>query len=399
MSVGAAVQRRLDRIQGLALMAGAGGLLISLGGALIAPRTFLPPYLVAYLFWVGLAVGCVALTMLHHLVGGTWGLLIRRPLEAGAMALMPMLVFFIPLLLGVHALYRWSDTSFVEHHEAVRQKLAYLNSTAWAARALGYFVFWLALAVVLNRLSVRQDSAKDTSPTQWAQWISGPGLALTFLTGTFAAIDWAMSLEPEWYSTIYSAMVIVGWGLETFAFIILVAAWLTDYEPMSGIATPTMFQDLGNLMLAFVMLWAYMSFSQFLIIWSGNLVEEIPWYLRRVRGGWQWVALALILFHFFVPFFLLLFRDMKLRPHNLMGVAGVILAVHVLNLAWLVLPAQYYDWRTTAIPWGSLLLVPVALIGIGGIWIWVFLWSLKGQSLIPLNSPEIKPWEEHQPGG
>src|SRR5579883_2145175 len=152
-------------------------------------------------------------------------------------------------------------------------------------------------------------------------------------------IDWGMSIEPDWYSTIYGAMLLTGHGLATFAVMIIIAVLLADVEPISAIATPNQFHDLGNLLLTFVMLWAYMSFSQYLVIWSGNLTEEIPWYLRRSRDGWRWVCGALMLFHFFVPFFLLLFRESKRDPRILGAIAAAILVMHFVDLVWLIIPA------------------------------------------------------------
>jgi hypothetical protein len=398
VSTVAAIQPRLDRAQGIALVVGLIGLLACAGIARFEPVTFYPAYLVAYLFWVGLALGCVSITMLHHLVGGTWGLPIRRLLEAGSVSLLPMLLLFIPIGLGLKTLYPWARPEVVAHEETLRHKAMYLNANAFYIRAAANFAIWMLFAFLLRRWSIQQDGTADRAPTRRLQRLSGPGLAIVFLTATFAAVDWAMSLEPAWYSTIYGAMVIVGWGLETFAFVVLVAILLSRYEPISRVATPGILSDLGNLMLAFVMLWAYMAFSQFLIVWCGNLVEEIPWYLRRTRGGWEWVALALILFHFFVPFFFLLFRETKLRSQALFGVATGVVIMHLIDLCWLVLPAQSEDPLRPALHWASFAIVSLATLGVGGVWVWFFLWGLKGKSLIPLNSPEFDASHEHKAG-
>jgi hypothetical protein len=197
-----------------------------------------------------------------------------------------------------------------------------------------------------------------------------------------------MSLEPKWASTIYGTMLVVGEALSTLAFMIAVAIMLATDRPMSEIATPARLHDLGNLLLAFVMLWAYMAFSQFLIIWSGNLAEEIPWYIRRTHGGWQWVALFLIGFHFFLPFFVLLFRESKRQSRLLFQVAWLVIVMHLVDLVWLIIPASA-DATSPRIPWGDLLLILAAVAGIGGIWVATFLWNLKGQPLIPLNVPNL----------
>lgn len=393
-----ALRPRLVRLQRLALIAGVVGLAACAVGVLAAPGWFYPAYLVAFLFWTGLAMGCVAITMLHHLTGGTWGQMIRRPLESGSTTLALMALLFLPIFPGLKTLYSWTDAEVIRQHATVAHKIAYLNPTAWLTRGIGYFIVWTVFGFLLRRWSARQDETEDYAPTLWCRQLSGPGLAIVFLTASFAAIDWGMSLEPEWYSTIYGPMLIVGWGLETFAFMVAAAILLKRYEPLPPGLMTDEFHDLGNLMLAFVMLWAYMSFSQYLIIWSGNLAEEIPWYLRRTRGGWQWAAAALIAFQFFAPFFFLLFRETKRKTELLLGVSILILMMQLLNLAWLVLPAGSRDSLHVVIPWGAVLMVPLAMAGVGGVWMAAFVAGLKDRSLIPLRDPDIDPAKEMKGG-
>ncbi len=388
---------RLDRIQSRALAAGGLGLFLSLAAWSLWPEQFLPSYLVAYAFWVGLALGCIGLTMLHHLVGGSWGLVVRRPMESGGMTLLPLALLFVPLALGLSRLYPWARPEEVAHDPQLQHKSLYLNVGFYLARTVGYFVIWLVLAFVLNRLSSDQDRRADHRPSGWLQWLSGPGLALLFLTGTFSAIDWLMSLEPHWSSTIYGSLVIVGEALATLAMMIAVVVFLSADQPMTEAATPDRLNDLGNLMLAFTMLWAYMSFMQYLIIWSGNLPEEIPWYLRRTRGGWQWVALALGLFHFFLPFFVLLFRESKRQSRLIVQVAILVLAMHWVDLIWLVVPASS-DPASPRIPWVELSLSLVAMLGIGGFCTAFFIGHLKDRPLIPLNDPHLNEVIEHAGG-
>jgi hypothetical protein len=387
-----------DRLQRRAWIVGGVGLALTWLPALIGPRTVLPCYLVAYLFWVGIALGCMALTMLHHLVGGTWGLPVRRPMEAGAMTLVPLAVLFLPMVLGMSWLYPWAGEE--ANDPKLRHKALFLSPSSFVIMAVIDFLIWIGFAYLLNRGSLQQDRTEDLGPTRRLQRLSGPGLAVVFLTTSFATISWIMSLEPHWYSTIYGAMVVVGWGLATFAAMLLIVSLLADDPAMAQVATPTRLQDIGNLMLAFVMLWAYMSFSQFLIIWSGNLVEEVPWYLRRARGFWEWVALALIVFHFFVPFFALLLRELKRNIVTLQWVAAAILVMRVMDLCWLVLPAFSAPSRPT-FPWAAILFVPLALAGVGGIWVAVFLGFLKDRPLVPLHDPAVlaaaEIEHEHQP--
>lgn len=362
-----------ERVQGLAPIVGGVALGVCLLLALLAPATILPPYLVAFVFWFGIALGCLGLLLLNNLVDSSWGQLVRRPLEAGAMAMLPMAALFLPLLIGATRLYPWAGPA-AANDALIQHKAAYLNVGAFAFRALLYFAFWIGLAVVLNRSARKLDRSNDEGTRRLLQTISGPCLLLVFLTATFAVIDWTMSLEPHWYSSLYGPMVIIGWGLATFATMILVTSRLTGLPQLAPFATANRWHDLGNLMLAFVMLWAYMSFAQFLIIYSGNLAEEIPWYLRRTRGGWQFVAIGLLLFQFFLPFFMLLARESKRRVESLVLIAGWILFMRLVDTVWLVLPALGSP-VSPHIPWLQLLLVPVTVVGVGGFCVWAFAWS------------------------
>lgn len=380
-----------------ALTAGVVGGALCLVAWFVSPQRFLASYLVGFLFWVGISVGCVAVLMLHRLVGGRWGFVVRAPAEAAAMTVPLMALLFLPIALGLHHLYRWADPSWVAAHASVQAKVKYLNVDFFLARNAGYFILWSLLAFLMARGSRSSEQGQAPYPGQWLQNLSGPGLALYFLTMTFALMDWGMSLEPDWFSTIYGAMLLVGQVLSTLATLIIVAAWLADTEPLPEVATPEGFNELGNLLLAFVMLWAYMSFSQYLISWSGNLTEEIPWYLRRSEGGWRPVAVVLIVFHFFAPFLLLLSRDRKRSAPALAAVAGTILAMRLVDDIWLVLPA-FKDLKHPASDPSVLeywSVVPV-MFGMGGFWVAVFLARLKTRPLVPRNDPLLAAvLEEH----
>jgi hypothetical protein len=391
-----ALTERLDQFQIRALVVGAIGLVVGLAAYVMGPVHFFPAYLVGYLFWLGISLGCVGLTMLHHLVGGSWGLVIRRPLESGAMNVLLLAVLFVPLAFGVHSLYPWARAGSTAHESGIEHS-AYLTESFFLIRAGLYFVVWIAMALILNGLSNRQDVNSDPAPSRWLQTLSGPGIVLLFLAGTFSAIDWGMSLDPKWTSTIYGVMLIIGDALATMALMIAVGSLLATNEPMSEVATPGRLNDLGNLLLAFVMLWAYMSFCQFLIIWSGNLTEEIPWYVRRTRGGWQWVALALILFHFFLPFLVLLFRENKRKTTMISRVALWILFMHWVDLVWLVVPAST-DPASPRILWIEVLLSAVMTVGVGGIWIAFYIHWLKRRPLVPLYDPNLIEALEHAGG-
>ena len=377
------VHPRLDRIQHRSLIAGGVGLGLCLGGAFLSPEQFFRSYLVAYLFWTGIALGSFAIVMLHHLTGGGWGFVIRRLLEAGTRTLPLMAVLFVPLLFGLPDLYVWARPAEVASDPILQHKSLYLNIPFFLIRTAGYFAIWIGVTYFLNKWSVEQDRTAEPLLTRRLQVLSGPGLVLYGLTATFASIDWAMSLEPHWLSTIYGVMFIVGQVLATLALMIPMALLLADREPLSNVVSPAYLVDLGNFLLAFVMLWAYMAFSQYIVIWSGNLPEEIPWYLHRTTGGWQWIALFLIIFHFAVPFLLLLSRVTKRSVQMLSAVAAALIVARFVDLFWLVVPAFHHTG--VHIHWMDL----VAPIGIGGIWMWFFIWQVKARSLLPLYDPRL----------
>jgi hypothetical protein len=334
-------------------------------------------------------VGSLTLLMLHHLVGGAWGFAIRRPLEAATMTLPLMALLFIPIALGATRIYEWANLDAVKASEVLKLKAGFLNVPFWLGRSVFYLALWNGLAFLIRRNSVAQDATESPAPTRRNQVISAPGLVATFLSVTFAAIDWMMSIEPEWYSTIYGVMILVGWGLSAMCTVIITASWLARVKPLSEAAGATAFHDLGNLTLAFVMLWAYMSFSQYLIIWSGNLAEEVPWYLKRSYAGWRYVALALMVFHFFVPFFGLLVRENKREPARLWWIAAALLGMQLVNDTWLVVPA-YHGGQAMML----LSLVP-AVVGVGGLWLWLYLRNLTSRSLLPRHDPLLAETQAH----
>jgi len=374
---------RLQRVERPALIVGAVGILLSLFGAAIARDQFFRSWLLSYLFWFAIALGALPLVMLHHLVGGKWGFATRRILESVTRTLPLMTILFVPVIFGIHSLYEWSHDDAVAQDIILQHKSPYLNTPFFIARAAFYFAAWLLMGWFLNRWSKQQDSTRDGSFAKRFQRLSAPGLIIYALTITFASTDWVMSLEPHWFSTIYGMMFMVGQALTTLAFVIAVLALLADTPPISDFLEPEIFNDLGNLLFAFIMLWAYLSFSQYLIIWSGNLPEEIPWYLRRSRGGWQWIAVALALFHFAIPFFLLLIRRNKRRRQVISGIAIAVVVMRLVDLMWLVVPAHE---PTVHVHWLDL----ATLAGIGGLWVAGFSKQLRKQSLLPLGDPEFQ---------
>jgi hypothetical protein len=365
------------------LMAGGAGLAVSLVGLFFNPAQFLQSYLMAYMFVLGIALGCLALGMVHQLSGGAWGVVIRRPIGAAARTLPLLTLLFLPIALGMRHLYVWTDASLVAHDEVLQHKHVYLNVPFFLIRAAIYFAVWNALSYFLNAWSLEQDETGDPRIARRMQRLSAGGLLAYGLTITFASFDWLMSLEPHWFSTIYGVLILGGQGLSALAFLIAVLVWLSRRPPLDDIIAPEHFHDLGNLMLAFVMLWAYFAFSQYLIIWSGNLPEEIAWYLHRLQTGWRFVGLSLVLFHFVAPFCLLLSRAVKRQAQMIVKVALAVLIVRLIDLFWLIAP----EFHTAGV-WVSWLDVVLPL-SLTAIWLGYFVWQLRGRAILPMHDPQF----------
>jgi hypothetical protein len=378
-----------DRIQTLALIAGGVGLLAWLLALAFQPTQFFASYLVAYVFWAGIALGCLALLMVQYLTGGLWAVASRRVFESGAWTLLPLGVLFLPFAFGMAYLYPWANPATFDPQVSgydgklatlLQHKAAYLNVAAFWIRTVLYFAVWLGCTFLLLRWSIQQES--DRGVNTLCQRLSAIGLVFYGLTVTLAAVDWTMSLEPSWYSTIYPVLFGVSQLLSAFAFTVALIMLLSDRPPFAQLLTIKLSRDLGSLLFAFLMLWAYMSISQLLLIWSGNLREEIPWYLRRSRDGWQWVAGALAVFHFALPFFLLLFRSVKQNPRIMIAVAGLILAMQALDIFWWVEPA--FSHTGYAPFW---LFDLAAWVGLGGVWLALFLHQLRRRLQMPGSFP------------
>jgi hypothetical protein len=367
------------------LIVGVAGALLCVIGAVTSLDQFLRGYLIAYILWLGLSLGCLALLMLQYLSGGLWGLVIRRVLEAACKCLPLMFVLFLPILFGRHHLYAWmSDPALTARNSW------YLHTSGfggWIARWILYFVIWGWFAFTLIRRGDQQDRPLPPGVSLRFQGLSGLGLVLYSLTVSFAVVDWVMSLDPQWGSTIYGLIFIAGQGLSALAFGVVMLTVFTRYSPYREIVKPMQFHDIGKLMLAFVMLFAYFSFSQWLIIWAGNLPDEIGWYLHRIRGGWGVVALIIILFHFALPFALLLSRERKRAGSRLIGLAIFLIFMRLVDIYWYVVPNFAHEHEHEHFylsPWYI-----VAPIAVGGLWLTYFFYNLRQRPLLPLYEPQI----------
>ena len=386
----------LGRLQQRALIVGVIGLIAGGIGAAMNLDQFFMSWLIGFLFCLSLSLGCLALLMLQHISGGQWGMVGRRVFEAGSRMLPIVALLFVPLLFGLPKVFVWAQPEAVAGSHVVQMKTAYLNVSFFVIRAVIYFLFWMLLVVLLNRWSAAQDNGEGITKHDSVRYrkVSAPGLLFLVITVTFASVDWVMSLEPEWFSTIFGLLTIAGYGLTGIAFTIVVLAAIDRDRPAGSLLTPRHFHDFGKLLLAFTMLWAYLSFSQFLIIWSGNLPEEIPWYIARIRGSWGAVAILLVVGHFFLPFALLLSADIKKRSGLLAKVAIFILVMRLIDLIWYVAPAFRHmapegaggthsvipmHWMDIAIP-----------VGLTGLWVFLFVRQLRTRSLFPMNDPYLK---------
>ena len=370
-----------NRYARLFLIVGIIALVLSLLGAVFTPQQFFQSYLFAYVFWIGLAIGCLAVLMMQYVTGGAWGIILRRVLESATRTLPLLLLLFVPLLFGLHRLYSWTHADVVAANPLVQHKHAFLNLPFFLIRAAVYFICWIVFSVLLNRWSREQDENGEPRTAWWLEHISGPGMFVLALTLTLAMIDWVMTIEPEWYSTIYPVIYMTGDVLAALAFGVGIILLLSRSAPFVYVMRDKHWRDLGNLLLTFVMLWAYCAFSQYLLIWSGNLREEIKWYLPRKAGGWGWIALALILFHFFIPFFLLLSRDVKEHRYMVLTVVVILLVLRFVDIYWFVAPAFSpfhftISWLDFVIP-----------IGMGGVWLAFFTMQLAKRPLLPLHDP------------
>jgi hypothetical protein len=376
----------VSRLQQRALIVGVVGLAAAALGAFTDTGQFFRSWLIGFLFCLGLALGSLGLLMLQHMSGGQWGLVARRVFEAASRTLPVVALMFIPLLFGLDELFLWARPETVHGDPVLTAKAPYLNVRFFVTRAVVYFLIWLACSALLNRWSAEQDRGVAVTPADSVRFraVSAPGLLAYVITMTFASVDWIMSLDPHWYSTIFGLLTVAGQGLVSLAFAIAVLAMIVPSGALGDWVGARHFHDLGKLLLAFVMLWAYLAFSQFLIIWSGNLPEEIPWYLERMRGGWGVLALLLLVGHFALPFALLLSRDLKRHAGLLAKVAIVIIVMRLVDLIWLVAPTARHHgfpvhWMDVAIPAGLI-----------GVWLFVFARQLRSRTVLPLNDPYFK---------
>ena len=368
-------------IQQRSLIIGAVFTVIVVAGIFMWPAVVYPAYLIAFMSWLGVTLGSLALIMLQHMTGGAWGLVGRRVWEAATRTLPLNFVAFIPVAFGIPYLYDWAKPAILAKDPHLREFThSYLNATGFVYRGILYFAIWAFLIYLLNRWSVEQDS-HDFDTLRFRK-LSAPGLILYAFSISFAVVDWVMSLQARWISTIYGMIFMVGQALSALCFLLVIEAIFSKRKPMSEYLHETEVHDHSKLTLTFIMLWAYFSFSQFLIIWAGNLPEEITWYFRRLHNGWEYVGLFLAAFHFAVPFAILLGRHFKRHTRTMVWIAVWLMVMRLVDVWWHVDPVFYQSISISGLAWAV-----ICAIAIGGLWLAYFFRNLRSLPMLPLLAP------------
>lgn len=380
----------VERISGVI---GGLGLLLCVAGYFANPAQFFNSYLFAFIYWSGFAIGGLGLLLLNNVVGGKWGVTARRFLEAEMRTLWLILLFAIVLLLGLKYLYPWTHPDLVATNVYLNSKQKYLNIPFFIVRVAIYFAVWLFWGTRVNRMSDRQDETGDAGIAERMRAFSAPGLLIFVLTTTFAYIDWVLSTDPQFYSTVYGAMILIGDVLQTLALTLVTMILVSKGDRFGGRINAKILHDLGNLMFAFTIFWTYLSASQLIIIWPANLPQEIVWYLDRTNGAWRLLAIAIALSMFAIPFLALLSQARKRDPRRLMRVAIWLLVARAIDVFWIVAPTFRNTSSSSllhtspgfAIYWTDF----AAFLGIGGIWLYVFIGQLRRRPLLPLRDPRV----------
>ncbi len=381
----------VNRVQSIGFVVGGVALLLAIVGAVTSAEKFYHAYLYSYMWVLGMTLGSLGLLMLQHLTGGNWGIVIRRPLEAASRNIWLVAVMFIPVVLGMNHLYSgngeelgWLNSPKTGEHALSPFQQNYLTRGGYLTRAVIYFIVWFGLVWIFNAWSKQQDTDRDDRALRRRiKLFAGPGIILYILALTFAAIDWVMSLSPHWASTIYGFIFVGGQAITAMALIIITVVMLSKSEPYSTMLKKRYLHDLGKLLFAFNMLWAYFAFSQLLIIWSGNQPEEITFYRTRLYGQWGVVAVIVLLFSFAIPFLLLLSRDIKRNTSLIWKVALWMILMRLVDLYWMTRP----EFTSSAWPTWIDIVVPVALVSL---WLGFFAMNLKQRPLLPLGDPKLE---------
>lgn len=366
------------------LMLGGLGLVLTLVGYFVDHEQFFFSYLTAFAYWTTLGLGALFFSMLHHLTGAVWSVVLRRMMETVASVLPVMLIFFLPIIFGMHSLYHWSHADVVAHDPILAQKAGYLNPTFFIIRAVVFFGIWFLVARGLYRTSLAQDNGHTDAMQAKMRKLSAGGMVLYAFTVSFAAFDWLMSLDPHWYSTIFGVYIFSGGFLAILAFLVIFTNWLLKRDVLSGVVTIEHHHDLGRLLFAFTVWWAYIAASQYFLIWYGNLPEETHWFLDRWVGSWRPWSMFIIAFHFAIPFFVLVFRASKRSRPVLISMAVLFLIMHWADLYWVIMPTLHKTG--VHLSWMDF----TSWIGIGGIYLGLFWKRFTAHPMVPAGDPNLK---------
>ncbi|MFV0387359.1 MAG: hypothetical protein ACK5NT_01280 [Pyrinomonadaceae bacterium] len=394
----------LDKLQSVSIILGVIGLIVCAIGFSVSTESALRGWLLGFIFWAGIGFGGLGILLLQYLTGGAWGVMIRRISEASSRTIPLLAIIFAPIGIGVYYLYDFANL-FGHDDVMINMRGWYSDPKWWLVRSVLYFILFSVMAYLLNKWSMEQDQSSTYEDSAkclgTATAFSGPTLVFFVLTVTFATVDWTMMLEPHWFSTIWGFLFVAGWGLSGFCFSVAIMAFLSDKMPMENVYGKRHFHDIGKLMLALVMVWAYFNFSQYLIIWSGNLTEETPYFLVRSKGIWGTIGIFLILFHFAFPFLILLMQDFKRKARLLAAMAIFLLFMRLVDMYYIIGPSPRVgevSQHLLAMPFRFSIYDIAGPIAVGGIWMWVFLRELKSRPLVPINDPFLQNAIEHGKG-
>jgi hypothetical protein len=392
MTPAGTIPRELLRLQRPGLVAAAVGIVLMIVGLFVTSQSFFRAYLFAWLFCLGVSLGCLAIVMLSFLVNGDWGWLVRRFAEAAAMNLPVLAVLFIPIVLGRAQLFPWAHEEWVRSDHVLHHRAAYMNTTFFFIRAIVYFAIWIGLAFSLRAMSLGYDRTGDVSYLHRAQRISAAGLVLYVLTMTLAAVDWIMTRDPHWFSHAIGFIVVIGQAASGMAFVTLLLTRVSGRDPIAPVIEARMLNDLGNLLLTLVILFTYVSFAQFLVLWMGNIRDDVSFFVDRGfnathPNAWRWVAALLIVFHFFLPFFILLGRENKRQARTLGSIAALLLIMRVVDVYFWIAPTGLHAPSVEYAPGTPTWLDLPALLALGGVWLVFYVWNLDGKALLPRTVP------------
>jgi hypothetical protein len=376
-----------DRARRPALLAAGTALflwvVVGAAGWRASPGQLFRSWLFAWIFWLGISLGSMAILMMHHLLGGGWGYLIRRFGEAATLCMPALAVLFLPVLIGAKWIYPWMDKAQVTADAVLRYEHEhFLNWPFWTLRSAIILVAFIAMSFLIQTRSLDRPGANAPAILARIRRVSAGGIVIYFFLMTLGSVDWIMSREPHWKSSVFGFIVCISQAVSATCFLILMLYVFRNSEPLGRILNPDLLNDLGNVLLTFVILWSYLSLAQFLVTWLGNSQGEIPWYIRRTHGGWRWVGAALILFHFLIPFLILLQRPMKRKLGRLATIAAGVFMIHILDELYWVTPADSEPGAWTAGQWiFAQSLNVLSFSAVGGLWITAFFWLLGNRPL------------------